>query len=414
MGDEWRTHQAGHERMSKLLADVQFLAGAIGPRGTGTQAEAAAADYVVERLTELGLTPEKHVFRSVPSQNAFPIAVSLMAILAAAVYPLGWPVTRWLSVLLSLGAGWSLWQTILLVPFNPLKALLPKVTSQNVETRLQPKGKRSDGILGIDALHQKAVILAHLDTNRCRLIWQSLTVRSLVPMTWLTLAVPVCMSALYLVGIFIGGLLWWWLSLPLVAYELGSIITLLRDDRTPYSPGAHDNAASVAVALEVARRLLVTPLQNTETWFAFDGAEETDHAGTVDLLLRHGVELREASFFGLEGLGSGEPVYLTREGIIAPYHPTAELIAAAETVESKHPEFAFHPAQMVVEDDVRTLRGRGYHAICIAGRDPQTGTLPHWHRPDDTSDTISEEFMQRAADILCALLEELDISEETR
>jgi len=385
--------------MSTPLDDVRYLAGRIGPRGTGTPAEAAAADYMAKRLADLGLIPEKHSFRSVPSQNAFPIAISLIAVLAAVIYPLGWTVTRGLASTLSLVAGWLLWQTIRNAAFNPLVALLPKVSSQNVEARLKPKGEP----------RRKVVLLAHLDTNRCRLIWQSLAVRNIEPMTWLTLAVPVCMGALYLVGAMLGGPAWsWWLSLPLAAYEVGAFITLIWDDRTPYSPGAHDNAASVAVALAVAARLSTASLQNTEVWFVFDGAEETDHAGTLDLLRRHGPDLREAAFIGLEGLGSGEIVYLTRQGICAPYHPTTDLLAVAERVSKGHPELEFRPAQMLAEDDVRTLRGRGYRAIGIAGRDPQTGILPHWHRPDDTADTVSAETMQRAADILCELLKEMD------
>jgi hypothetical protein len=384
--------------MSKLLDDVQHLAGTIGPRGTGTPAESAAADYVSRRLADLGLAPAKFTFRSVPSQNAFPLAVSALALLATVIYPLGWTVTRWLAVFLSLGAAWLLWQTIRNAEFNPLMTLLPKVNSQNIEARLQPKK---------DKPHRKAVILAHIDTNRCRLVWQSLSVRSIEPMTWLTLAVPVGMSAFYLVGAILGGIIWWWLSLPFAVYQLGTIITLIRDDRTPYSSGAHDNAASVAVALEVARRLASEPLENTEVWFVFDGAEETDHAGTLDLLRRHGKDLREAYFFGLEGLGSGEIVYLTRQGVIAYYRPTPDLLEAAQSVAASRPELSFGPAEMVAEDDVRALRGRGYRAICIAGRDPQTGILPRWHRPDDTPEFVSEETMSRAADILCAMLKEM-------
>ncbi len=385
--------------MSRLLDDVHHLAGTIGPRGTGTPAEAAAADYVAKRLMDLGLAPEKHRFRSVPSQNAFPIAISLIAVLAALIYPLGGTVTHGLAAALSLAAAWLLWQTIRNAPFNPLLALLPKVTSQNIEARLQPRNKPS----------RKVVLLAHLDTNRCRLVWQSLTVRNLEPMTWLTLSIPVGMGGLYLAGMLSLGSTWiWWASLPLAAYELGAIVTLLRDDRTPYSPGAHDNAASVAVAMELAARLSTAALQNTEVWFVFDGAEETDHAGVIDFLRRHGDALKEASFIGMEGLGSGELVYLTREGICAPYHPTPELLAAAESVAGKHPEYEFHPAQMLAEDDVRTLRGRGYHAIGIAGRDLQTGILPHWHRPDDKPETVSEETMQQAVKIVHAILKEID------
>jgi hypothetical protein len=383
--------------MSQLRDDVQHLAGTIGPRGTGTPAEAAAADYVAQRLADLGLASEKHAFRSVPTQNAFPIAISLMALLATVIYPLGNHATRWLAALLSLGAGWSLWQTIR-NDFNPLGVLLPKVTSQNVEAHQEPKNE----------MRKKVVLLAHLDTNRCRLVWQSMSVRALTPLTYLTLAIPFCMSVLYFAGAIAGGMIWWWLSLPLAAYQLGAIITLVRDDRVPYSPGAHDNAASVAVALEVAKRLTTAPMQNTEVWFVFDGAEETDHAGTLDLLRRRGANLRDASFLGLEGLGSGEIVYLTRQGVIAYYHPNPDLLALAESVAAKHPELQFGSAEMLAEDDVRTLRGRGYHAICIAGRDPQTSILPRWHRSDDTPEFVSEETMSHAADILCALLKEVD------
>jgi hypothetical protein len=389
--------------MSTPLEDVRYLAGKIGARGTGTPAEAAAADYVAQRLADMGLPSNKPTFRSVPSQNAFPIAIALLALASVVFYLLNVPAARWIAAVLSFFAAWSLWQTIRNA-FNPVSSLIPKVNSQNVEARLLPKGEP----------RRKVVLLAHLDTNRCRLVWQSLSVRSIVPMTWLTLTIPVCMGTLYLIGALLGGMLWWWLSLPFAMYEIGTVITLIRDDRTPYSPGAHDNAASVAVALEVARRFSFAPLQNIEIWFVFDGAEETDHAGVIDLLHRHGSILRQAAFIGLEGLGSGEIVYLTQQGICTPYHPTLDLLAIAETVSQNQPELEFHSAKMLAEDDVRSLRGRGYHAICIAGRDPQTGILPHWHRPDDTVDRISEATMLRAADILCAMLLELDRPEEAK
>lgn len=65
-------------------------------------------------------------------------------------------------------------------------------------------------------------------------------------------------------------------------------------------------------------------------------------------------------------------------------------------------------AQMIGEDEVGTLRRSGYRALCIAGRDPASGTLPHWHRPDDTVETISGAFLERAADWMMALLKALD------
>jgi hypothetical protein len=72
-----------------MFSHVRYLAGEIGPRGTGTLGEAAAAEYVTECLTSLGCQTERQEFRAVGSQNAFPIAINLVALLAVMIYPLG-------------------------------------------------------------------------------------------------------------------------------------------------------------------------------------------------------------------------------------------------------------------------------------------------------------------------------------
>lgn len=384
--------------MSKLLDDVQHLAGTIGPRGTGTPGEAAAAEYVVQRLADLGLPVKRRTFLAVASQNAFPLAIALVALLAVIVYPLGGALTRWTAAALALLTPFLLWQAI--VHSDSLLApLLPHVTSRNVVTRLEPQGE----------LRRRAVVLAHLDTNRCRLIWQSSTVRRLEPLTWLTLAILILLGTLYLAGALLGGPAWiWWLSLLPAGYQLGSLVTLWRDERTPFSPGAHDNAASVAVALGLGERLAAQPLQNTQVWLAFTGAEETDHAGLKTLLRDHDSALRGAAFIDMEGVGSGEIVYLTRQGLCLHYRPSPDLLALAEKVAGCRPDLDVHAAQMTVEDEVRTLREGGYRAICIAGRDPQTGTLPRWHRPDDTADTVSAQTLEQAAGFVMAMLQALD------
>jgi hypothetical protein len=384
--------------MSSLTDDVRVLAGEIGPRGTGTPAEAAAGEYVGKRLAEMGLPAEVHAFRAVGSQNVFPLAISSVVLLSVVLYPLGSSLLRWIATVLALSAAPLLWQTIRNAD-NLLNPFLPKVASRNIESRV--------------AAHQpataRAVILAHLDTNRCRMAWQSTKVAAIEPLTWLTLALLACPGLLYLAGALLGGPSWvWWLSLLPAAYVVGMVVTLLRDDRNPFSPGAHDNAASVAVALEVASRLVREPLQRTEVWLIFDGAEETDHAGVRDLLRRHGRELAQAAFIGLEGLGSGDIVYLTRQGLCSPYRPTPDLRMAAERVAVHHPELRFGAAEMLAEDDVRTLRQRGFRAIGVAGRDPKTGILPHWHRPDDLPATVSGETLEQASAIVLALLRELD------
>lgn len=384
--------------MSQMLSDVQALAGEIGPRGTGTSGEEAAAEFVADRLSALGLQVERESFRAVASQNAFPLVIDLVALLAVASYSFGGTAGRWIGAVLALSTAPLLWQTIR-TSNSPLRPLLPQVTSRNVIARIEPQGE----------ICQTAVLLAHLDTNRCRIAWQSSAVRFVEPLTRLTLATFGLLGLLYLAGVLLGGPAWvWWASLLPAVYIVGTVITLFKDDRMPYTPGAHDNAASVAVALEVGARLAAQPLNGTQVWLAFTGAEETDHAGLDALLRQNSSVLREAAFVGLEGLGSGELAYLTRQGVCAHYTPDAELQALAADIAAQRPELGVRAAQMTMEDEVGTLRRRGYRAICIAGRDPATGTLPHWHRSEDTVETVSIEFMERAADLVTALLEGLD------
>jgi hypothetical protein len=285
---------------------------------------------------------------------------------------------------------------------NPLRFLLPKVESQSVIGRVPPKGET----------RKRAVILAHLDTNRCWLAWQSSMARWLEPLTWLTFIMLALPGLLFLAGLLLddGGWLWWISLLP-AAYILGTLVTLWKDERTPFSPGAHDNASSVAVTLEIGRRLVNAPLENFETWLAFTGAEETDHAGLYSLLNAYPALMRQAIFIGLEGVGGGEIVYLTRQGLCFHFEPESSLLALARRVSANQPQLQIGPGIMNMEDEVGTLRRRNYAAIDIAGRDTITGTLPYWHRPDDTPDKVSTQALERTTDFVIAMLCELDQEE---
>ncbi|MCS7285665.1 MAG: M28 family peptidase [Anaerolineae bacterium] len=384
--------------IERLLKHVRVLAAEIGPRGTGTEGESAAASYVARCLADMGLPVERMAFRAVADQNAFPMAVGLVTLVAVSIYPLGSLAMQWLAVVLSLSTPFMFWQVICHSD-SLLRPLLPHVTSQNVISRIAPA----------DSLRQRAVILAHLDTNRCRLAWSSAKVRFLEPLTWLTFFMLLSVGFLYLLGVLFGGAVWaWWLSLLPAGYIMGSIATLWWDWRAPFSPGAHDNASGVAVALEIAARFALQPLRWTEVWLVFTGAEETDHRGLKTFLRRYRPLMREAIFIDLEGVGSGELVYLTRQGLCWPYRPDPALLALVEQVAAVRPALKVRPAAMIIEDEVRILRNGGYRAICLAGYDPATSSLPYWHRADDTVDTVSGKVMAQAVEFVMEILNTLD------
>jgi len=378
-----------------LLTHVEALAREIGPRGTGTKGEEQAAHYVREQLQKLGLAANEQRFLAVGDMNWFPISAALLALCGTMIYPwAGW--TRWLGALLAGLAAVLLWWAIVRAD-SPLWCLLPRVTSRNVVARVTPTGKTQ----------QRVVVLSHLDSNRCRLAWCAGKAKTIKYGSIATLTAYGLNGLLYLLGAASRSQWPYLASLPGAAYALATLVVLLAEMHRPYSPGANDNAASVAVNLGLAEWLTKDPLEKTEVFLAFTGAEEVDHRGLKVLLKEH-TELREALFIDLEGVGGGELCYLAQEGLIKHYRPDPELVALVEEMAKRRPDLKVKPGVLLVVDEVQTLRRLGYRAICLAGRDPQTDSLPYWHTCEDTLEHVSAAALGRAAEFVWEMLQEID------
>jgi hypothetical protein len=384
-----------------IEAHVRFLASDIGPRGTGTAGEKSAADYVAGCLSQWGIPFERLTCRTILSMNHYPLIINAMGILAILLYPLDGSLTRWLAAGLALLVAPFMALTIR-TSVNPLRVLLPKVESPSVLGKIEPAGKAN----------LQVVLLAHLDTNKCRLTWKPERLSSLEPLTYVTLLVQSLFGCLYLAGA-ITGQRWniWALSLLPGAYLVAMVITLVLDDRTPYSPGANDNASSVGVVLALAEGLSRQTLEHTRVWLAFTGAEETDHFGLRSVLQAHPQEIRQALFVDLEGVGAGDLVLVTRHGIGLHYSPDPGLLAIAQKVSREHPEWEVRGAKMTESEEVSTLTHLGYRAICLSGYDLQTHALPQWHQLSDTFENIDPAALSKAKDFTWALLRAIDQQE---
>ena len=102
-----------------------------------------------------------------------------------------------------------------------------------------------------------------------------------------------------------------------------------------------------------------------------------------------------------------EALSLERPNLVKMDNPLLSGLLAEELVK-RMPHLGVHSAEMTMEDETGALRRRGYKAIYIAGMDPATGSLPRWHRADDTVDSISGEVLEAAAEFMETLLRELD------
>lgn len=380
---------------SQLLAHVVCLAGRIGPRGTGTVAEVQAAGYIRAQLGAVDCSFEEQRFRAVADMNWFPVSAVICNLLGALIYP--WSgLTRWVAAVLAGFGALLLWWALTRAD-SPIRFVLPHVRSQNVIACFASQ----------EEMRQRVVVLSHLDSNRCRLVWRAGKTTAIKYGSLATLGVYALNATLYLVGAATGSSWPYFAGLLGVMYGIATLGILLAELQLPYSPGANDNASAVAVNLGIASKLAQEPLQSTEVWLAFTGAEEVDHRGLKRLLKGH-QELDGAYFLDLEGVGAGELCYLTQEGLLKSYRPDSTLLQLAQRVAKQHPELAFKAAGMMIVDEVQTLRRLGYRAICFAGRDAATDSLAYWHTCDDVVENINGDALVRAAEFVWAMLLELD------
>ncbi len=388
MGSKERDALTREEKLFHYVRDLSF------PRPTGSEAERRAAEYVKSMLEGLGLDPRIEVFTAVSDMNWFPISAGIASLVGAFVGVFFSPLS---GALISVFGPFLFWHALVRAD-SPIRGLLPRVESTNVVARIPPEGKAV----------RKVAVAAHLDTNRVRLAWASEKAAAIRWGTLGTLVAYLLIPVFLTISAVTGVLAWAFAAGILGLYALGTIGFLLYELRNPHSPGAIDNASSVAVALGLAEEFAVKPLRNTELWLCFTGAEEVDHRGIKELLRRYHHELSGAYFLVLEGVGAGELSLVTEEGVLTRYRPDPELLGIAAGVSRAHPELGIIQAPMSVVCETQTLRRLGYKALTLAGRDPSTGTLHRWHSVSDLPDGVSPGKLSRALSFMRLLIFELD------
>ncbi|MCK5247309.1 hypothetical protein KAR02_10435, partial [Candidatus Bipolaricaulota bacterium] len=141
---------------------VRYLAEKIGPRGSTTPEEKAAADYVYGQLACMGLQPTMEGFRSARSAW-LPAALFWSIVLGAGFLSLG--AGRIVAIVALILALTGLGSILLELSFRPnlLRWVLPKGQSQNVWARIEAEAEARD----------RVVLVAHLDSHRTPLVFSS-------------------------------------------------------------------------------------------------------------------------------------------------------------------------------------------------------------------------------------------------
>lgn len=385
-----------------LMRHVRALADDIGPRPTGHAEEALARGYIRSILSSLGFTDiEEQPFATPDTPGYAMVLPQALGAISNAIAP----TQRWgrlVGGLLALFGAYSYWR-FSRMQRSPLLEPLPAIPlypSANTIVRIPATGER----------RQRVVLIGHTDTQKYRTIMEPQRKQMFPP--WcatalLTLVANGLAQLAQAAGVNQPARLVQRLSLGMLTF---SVLATAASEGSSYVDGANDNATAVACLLGLGAHLRQHPLQHTEVWLAFTGAEEIGGEGMHVLLDRYGEELRDAWFIDFEMVGSDEIAYITRHSgmsLGSAYTPDAESLQLAAQTAQAHPDLNIQQREMVIMEEVGVLRGRGYRGICLAGVGPD-GWLENWHTYADVSANVKPGGIERAARFALAMLHQID------
>lgn len=378
-----------------------------GHRGSTTDRERHAADYLAGELAALGLAPAIEPFAAYRSLGGrLLLAVAVAAIGAAFLGPRP-------AVAAALGAVALASLAVEQASRGPLLSrLLPRPMSQNVVAASPaPRGR----------VRARLVVCGHYDTQRTGLLWHDALWRRLAPAIGrlpARLQSPVLpITAAMAAQVAIGGAGELVAGLPLAAASAALLAIyavaaglLAEWAARPHVPGAADNASGAAAVLALAEDWAAD--DDVEAVFLLTGCEEVGLVGAAAWADRHRADLEPVptTFLNLDGLGFGPPRVLDLEvplvGRPVAYPPDLLAIAREEAGEAAAPGSGPGPLTVPGYTDGMAFLARGLPGLTLVGCRPG-GYLPNWHRPTDVAGRMDFDAAWRGVELASRLARRL-------
>jgi hypothetical protein len=381
-----------------LMPHVRALADEIGPRPAGHPAEATARDYIRHALAEHQITDLESIPFSTSDTWGYTAIVPALFALSSNLPGRRSKLRSTLGGMTALLGAYAFWlgssgQRQLFAPFYN------RLRTETLIARIPPTGEKRHTL----------VLIGHTDSNKHRLTFSPALKKSLRASATAGIVGMIVNGVVQLgagLGLWQGEKLRRWTTTGLLA----GVALLLADELGDYVDGANDNASAVACLLGLGAQLARTPLAHTEVWLAFTGAEEVGCLGIHALLDKHGEDLQDAYFLDFELVGKGQIAYVTEHSGLSHfngYRPDPASLALAEQTAREHPALGVTGREVVIQEEIASLRGRGYRGLCLVGVD-ESGWLANWHQYDDHSGNIDPASLETAARFAWAMMQTLD------
>lgn len=104
------------------------------------------------------------------------------------------------------------------------------------------------------------------------------------------------------------------------------------------------------------------------------------------------------------------PAYLTHETFLLTVRSDPELVALAEQIARRHPEWDAHPYHFRGAYTEGSIAAKyGFRVLTFTGH-RRDGVLPEWHRPTDTVERLEPKAVEHTEALAWELLQEIDRS----
>jgi hypothetical protein len=390
--------------VAKPLDTIRVLSEDIGARGSSSDNERRAAEWVAEQWRALGLNVTIEPFRAVPTFSWAYGFLFAVFVYAAVMYPTS-AVFAFALCLLAL-VVFALESSSIEI----LTRILPHGASQNVVGVLP--ATPYPFVRGLPArgeAKQKLILTAHVDSSRSALIWHPRIVPYFRHIFLTLVAAMLAEFLLYLLGAITNAAWVWYVSLvPAIILALAVLIFIDRETRYTYTPGANDNASGVAVMLALVEQLAREPLNQTEVWAVATGCEESGPFGILRFLQAHTFDRATTFFLNFDNIGAGRVSYVTGEGLLLTLKADARLVEIARGVAEADESLSAQACvyKTLPTDNTVTLT-KGYRGLSLMAFDAR-GVLPHWHWKTDTVENVDAETLERGVRFAMQIVRGLD------
>jgi hypothetical protein len=369
--------------LRELVEELELI-----ERPSASEGERRAAEWVLERLRELGAEAR---IEAEPAHGTYWWPLGIGAALGALGGLLGLRGRRLLGTLL--GAAGAAGIAADFPPGKrPLRRLLPRRTAYNVVCELGPG----------DA-ERTVVVVAHHDAAHSGLVFHPALPRiaDRLGMIERTNTSPPLMApvfggpAIAALGALTGRRLLSRLGLVL---GIGSVAAMVDIGLRRVVPGANDNGSGVVTLLALARRLLEEPPEGARVILVSAGAEESFSEGIKAFGERHFDELpRESTFFiSVDQVGSGHLLVLRGEGFLKMNEYPRRALELFDDLAEELDIWLFPALRLRNGTDGLEPLAAGYETVSLCGCNDlkQPGNY-HW--PNDVAEHVEFDAIADAA-----------------